>query len=51
MLISRPHTLRPTAKNVIFGFKGLQKGVNPSKSSLQKFDPKTILSLLMDKRK
>ena len=35
-----------TAENVIFGFKRTSKRVNPSKSPLRKFDPKTILSLL-----
>ena len=36
------HTPRPTAKNVIIGFRG---PVNPTKSQFRKFDPKTILSL------
>ena len=46
-----PYTLRPNAKNVIFGFRGASERVNPSKSLLQKFDPKAILSLLIGKRK
>ena len=45
------HTHRPFAKNVIFGFRGPQNHVNPSKSPFRKYDPKTILSLLISKRK
>ena len=42
---------RPTIKNVIFRLRGISKRVNPSKSPLRKFDPKTILSLLIGERK
>ena len=45
------HTHRPFAKNVIFGFRRSSKRVNPSKSPFRKFDPKTILSILIGKRK
>ena len=41
-------THRSNAKNVIFGFRGR---VNPPKSPLRNFDQKTILSLLIGKRK
>ena len=34
-----------------FRIQGTSKCVNPSKSSFRKFDPKTILSLLIGKRK
>ena len=44
------HTHRPFAKNVIFGFRR-PKRENPSKPPFRKFDPKTILSLLIGKRK
>ena len=44
------HTHRPFAKNVIFGFRG-SKRVYPSKSPFLKFDSKTVLSLLIGKRK
>ena len=43
---------RDTAENVVFGFSETEKCVNPSKSPVQKFDPKTMLSLpYMGKRK
>ena len=42
---------RPNSKNEDFQIQGTSKRVNPSKSPLQKYDPKTILSLLMSKRK
>ena len=44
-------THRPFVKNVFFGFKGPPKHVNSSKSPLQNIDRKTILSLLIGKRK
>ena len=34
-----------------FRIQGPSKHVNPSKSPLRKFDPKTIVSLLIGKRK
>ena len=34
-----------------FQIQGASKRVNPSKSPFRKFDPKTILSLLIGKRK
>ena len=34
-----------------FRIQGTSKRVNPSKSPLRKFDPKTVLSLLIGKRK
>ena len=43
------HTHRPFAKNVFFRIQGTSKHVNPSKFPLRKFDPKTILSLLIGK--
>ena len=45
------HTHRLFAKNMIFGFRGISKRVNSSKSPFQKLDPKTILFLLIGKRK
>ena len=42
------HIHRPKAD---FRIQGTSKRVNISKSSLRKFDPKTILSLLTGKRK
>ena len=41
------HAHRPTAKSMIFGFRGPQNMKNPPKSPFQKFDPKAILSLLL----
>ena len=40
------YTHKPTTRNVIFGFRRPEKCVIPSKTEFQKFDPKTILSVL-----
>ena len=45
------HIHRPFAKNVIFRIQETSKRVNPSKSPFPKFDPKTILFLLIGQRK
>ena len=50
MLITDTQTHRPNVKYVIFGFRGPDKRVNPSKSPFRKFDPITILFLLIGKR-
>ena len=46
------HTYTQTKrKKWDFRTQGTSKRVNPSKSPLRKFDPKTLLSLLIVKRK
>ena len=45
------HTQRPNANNVIFLIQETLKRVNPLKFPVGKFDPKTIFSLLIGKRK
>ena len=42
---------RTKRKKCDFWIQGTSKRVNPSKSPFRKFDPKTILSLLISKRK
>ena len=44
------HAHRPNAK-CDFRNQEISKRVNPSKSPFQKFDPKTVLSLFIGKRK
>ena len=39
------HTRRPTAKNVIFGFRWISNSINQSESPFPKIDPKTIHSV------
>ena len=49
MLITDTHTDEKLKCN--FRIQGTSKRVNPSKSPFRKFDPKTILFLLIGKRK
>ena len=51
MLIIDTHIQTDQRLKMIFGFREASKRVNPSKSPLRKFNPKTILSLPIGKRK